>query len=115
MLSRNPILIVYTCQICEFNHENNTVHNLKNGNLNLTLYFFLQTIAHDKYQINEIGADMFCFRKPYSSSYFFSSLFTVSLYKRAQILVADIWACFEGQGHGRFADIDTLTMFADYR
>ncbi|XP_041457942.1 queuosine salvage protein-like isoform X2 [Lytechinus variegatus] len=39
----------------------------------------------------------------------------VSLYKRAQILVADIWACFEGQGHGRFTDIDTLTMFADYR
>ncbi|XP_011670677.2 queuosine salvage protein [Strongylocentrotus purpuratus] len=39
----------------------------------------------------------------------------VSLYKRAQILVADIWACFEGQGHGCFTDIDTLTMFADYR
>ncbi|XP_054750358.2 queuosine 5'-phosphate N-glycosylase/hydrolase-like [Lytechinus pictus] len=39
----------------------------------------------------------------------------VSLYKRAQILVADIWACFEGQGHGQFTDIDTLTMFADYR
>nr|SVE94380.1 EOG090X0A16 [Simocephalus serrulatus] len=40
---------------------------------------------------------------------------TVSLYKRAQILVADIWGLFKGQGLGSFADIDTITMFADYR
>lgn len=39
----------------------------------------------------------------------------VSLYKRAQILIADIWACFEGKGFGEFHDIDTITMFADYR
>jgi len=39
----------------------------------------------------------------------------VSFYKRAQILVADTWACFEGIGHGHFVDIDTITMFADYR
>ena len=39
----------------------------------------------------------------------------VSFYKRAQILIADIWACFEGQGWGHFTDIDHLTMFADYR
>lgn len=39
----------------------------------------------------------------------------VSFYKRAQILVADIWACFEGKGFGEFKDIDTITMFADYR
>ncbi|KAJ2122830.1 hypothetical protein IW147_003114 [Coemansia sp. RSA 720] len=39
----------------------------------------------------------------------------VDLYKRAQILVADIWACFEGQGAGCFGDIDKITMFADYR
>ena len=32
-----------------------------------------------------------------------------------QILVSDLWALFEGQGRGRFDDIDTLTMFADYR
>ena len=38
----------------------------------------------------------------------------VGLYKRAQILIADIWACFEGKGLGEFADISTLTMFADY-
>ena len=35
--------------------------------------------------------------------------------KRAQILVAEIWACFRGLGDGRFDDIDELTMFADYR
>ena len=40
---------------------------------------------------------------------------TVHLYKRAQILVADLWACFEGNGPGHFEDIDSLTMFADYR
>ncbi|GAB1597865.1 queuosine salvage protein-like [Argonauta hians] len=39
----------------------------------------------------------------------------VSFYKRAQILIADIWACFEGQGLGSFYDIDYLTIFADYR
>ncbi|KAJ2747705.1 hypothetical protein GGI20_000354 [Coemansia sp. BCRC 34301] len=39
----------------------------------------------------------------------------VFMYKRAQILVADIWACFEGKGLGRFDDIDSVTMFADYR
>lgn len=39
----------------------------------------------------------------------------VSFYKRAQILVADIWACFEGTGLGAFDDIESITMFADYR
>ncbi|ORZ36313.1 UPF0553 protein C9orf64-like protein [Catenaria anguillulae PL171] len=39
----------------------------------------------------------------------------VYLYKRVQILVADLWACFNCTGLGRFDDIDTLTMFADYR
>ncbi|KAI9774286.1 MAG: hypothetical protein M1840_004180 [Geoglossum simile] len=36
----------------------------------------------------------------------------VRFYKRAQILVADIWACFEGEGYGRFHDINGITMFA---
>ncbi|EEP79792.1 conserved hypothetical protein [Uncinocarpus reesii 1704] len=40
---------------------------------------------------------------------------TVRFYKRAQILVADIWACFRGKKYGRFDDIDKITMFADYR
>ena len=39
----------------------------------------------------------------------------VSLYKRAQILIADVWGACEGKGLGEFRDIDTLTMFADYR
>lgn len=39
----------------------------------------------------------------------------VSFYKRAQILVADLWNFFDGKGWGEFCDIDKLTMFADYR
>ncbi|XP_064632791.1 queuosine 5'-phosphate N-glycosylase/hydrolase-like [Lineus longissimus] len=39
----------------------------------------------------------------------------VGIFKRMQILIADIWCCFEGQGLGTFDDIDTITMFADYR
>ena len=36
----------------------------------------------------------------------------VRFYKRAQILVADLWACFEGKGYGKFHDIDKITIFA---
>uniref|UniRef100_A0A2A4JMB4 Queuosine 5'-phosphate N-glycosylase/hydrolase n=1 Tax=Heliothis virescens TaxID=7102 RepID=A0A2A4JMB4_HELVI len=39
----------------------------------------------------------------------------VALYKRAQILVADLWNFFGGTGWGEFTDIDKITMFADYR
>ncbi|XP_059143208.1 queuosine 5'-phosphate N-glycosylase/hydrolase-like isoform X2 [Physella acuta] len=39
----------------------------------------------------------------------------VGIYKRAQILIGDIWGSCEGQGLGEFNDIDTITMFADYR
>lgn len=39
----------------------------------------------------------------------------VAIYKRAQILIADIWSSFRGTGFGEFHDIDTITMFADYR
>eukprot|EP00033_Pygsuia_biforma_P001897 GCRY01002118.1.p1 GENE.GCRY01002118.1~~GCRY01002118.1.p1 ORF type:complete len:338 (-),score=66.53 GCRY01002118.1:220-1233(-) len=39
----------------------------------------------------------------------------VSILKRAQILVADIWAAFQNQGPGQFDNIQEITMFADYR
>ncbi|KAL9583860.1 MAG: hypothetical protein Q9212_002458 [Teloschistes hypoglaucus] len=39
----------------------------------------------------------------------------VRFHKRAQIFVADLWACFEGQSFGSFHDMDKITMFADYR
>ena len=39
----------------------------------------------------------------------------VAIHKRAQILVADLWQLFEGQGLCAFGDIDAITMFADYR
>jgi hypothetical protein len=40
---------------------------------------------------------------------------SVRFLKRAQIVVADLWACFDGTGYGKFHDIDKITMFADYR
>ncbi|XP_050536222.1 queuosine salvage protein isoform X2 [Daktulosphaira vitifoliae] len=39
----------------------------------------------------------------------------VLIYKRAQILIADIWSSFGGTSLGTFHDIDSITMFADYR
>lgn len=39
----------------------------------------------------------------------------VSFHKRAQIFIADAWACFGGQSFGEFSDIEIITMFADYR
>lgn len=36
----------------------------------------------------------------------------VRFLKRAQIFVADVWAAFEGEGWGRFDDIEKITMFA---
>uniref|UniRef100_A0A146KVD5 Queuosine 5'-phosphate N-glycosylase/hydrolase n=1 Tax=Lygus hesperus TaxID=30085 RepID=A0A146KVD5_LYGHE len=39
----------------------------------------------------------------------------VSFHKRAQILVGDVWGLYYGQGISEFRDVDTITMFADYR
>jgi len=39
----------------------------------------------------------------------------VFFYKRAQIFVADVWGAFRGESLGKFRDIASLTMFADYR
>lgn len=40
---------------------------------------------------------------------------TVNLFKRAQILIADLAGTFEGEGLGQFDDLDKLTVFADYK
>lgn len=40
---------------------------------------------------------------------------TVRFHKRAQILTADLWACFDGKDYGQFNDIDLITIFPDYR
>jgi hypothetical protein len=37
----------------------------------------------------------------------------VPFYKRAQITAADLHTAFKGQGPGAFADMDSLTLFAD--
>lgn len=39
----------------------------------------------------------------------------VAFYKRAQILVADIWGSFGGKGWGSLKNLDQLTAFADYK
>ncbi|KHO01853.1 uncharacterized protein MAM_00854 [Metarhizium album ARSEF 1941] len=62
--------------------------------------------------VNLLAGDFSCFRDEH---YFEGRSKPVRFLKRAQILVADIWACFEGQSYGSFWDIDKITMFADYR
>lgn len=39
----------------------------------------------------------------------------VRFFKRAQILVADLWGAFGGAAWGAFDHLDTLTAFADYK
>jgi hypothetical protein len=40
---------------------------------------------------------------------------TVHFYKRAQLLVMDLWCTFGGASWGSFADLPALTAFADYK
>ena len=46
---------------------------------------------------------------------YYSNPKPLKFYKRAQILIADLWACFCNTSYGHFTDIDKLSMFADYR
>ncbi|KFA63793.1 hypothetical protein S40285_01952 [Stachybotrys chlorohalonatus IBT 40285] len=62
--------------------------------------------------VNLLARDFPCFRDEHR---FESRKRPIRLLKRAQILVADIWACFDGESYGAFHDIDKITMFADYR
>ncbi|TPX11889.1 uncharacterized protein E0L32_007387 [Thyridium curvatum] len=62
--------------------------------------------------VNILARDFACFRDEHA---FDGRRKPVRFLKRAQILVADIWACFQGEGYGEFRDIDKITMFADYR
>ncbi len=39
----------------------------------------------------------------------------VPIYKRAQLLVSDLWGAFGGKGRGRFDNMEVLTAFADYK
>lgn len=39
----------------------------------------------------------------------------VGLYKRAQILIGDLWSCYRNKDYGFFPDISEISMFADYR
>lgn len=62
--------------------------------------------------VNLLARDFNCFRDEHV---FEGRRKPIRLLKRAQILVADLWACFEGDDFGDFWDIDKITMFADYR
>lgn len=62
--------------------------------------------------VNLLARDFSCFRDEHR---FEGRNKPVRFLKRAQILVADLWACFEGESYGEFYDIDKITMFADYR
>lgn len=62
--------------------------------------------------VNLLAKDFSCFRDEFKWQ---GRKKPVRFLKRAQILVADLWACFQGESYGTFRDIDKLTMFADYR
>jgi len=62
--------------------------------------------------VNLLARDFPCFRDEFP---FEGRRKPVRFLKRAQILVADLWACFQGDSYGAFRDIDKITMFADYR
>ncbi|KAJ4306793.1 hypothetical protein N0V88_000160 [Collariella sp. IMI 366227] len=62
--------------------------------------------------VNLLAEDFECFRDEHV---FEGRRKPIRILKRAQILVADLWACFEGEDYGEFYDIDKITMFADYR
>lgn len=62
--------------------------------------------------VNLLAKDFSCFRDEF---HWQGRRKPVRFLKRPQILVADLWACFQGEGHGAFRDIDKITMFADYR
>ncbi|KZZ98501.1 hypothetical protein AAL_03019 [Moelleriella libera RCEF 2490] len=62
--------------------------------------------------VNILARDFSCFRDEHDYE---GRKKPVRFLKRAQILVADLWACFEGEAHGSFYDIDKITIFADYR
>lgn len=52
------------------------------------------------------------------ASFFDSTVYetaAVHFFKRAQILVADIWGAFAGEGWGSFKNLSELTAFADYK
>jgi len=61
--------------------------------------------------VNLLAQEFPCFRDEFQ----FENRKSVRFLKRAQILVADLWACFNGADYGEFHDIGKITMFADYR
>lgn len=62
--------------------------------------------------VNLLAKDFSCFRDEFQWP---GRRKPIRFLKRPQILVADLWACFNGEGYGSFRDIDKITIFPDYR
>lgn len=62
--------------------------------------------------VNILAQEFGCFRDEHTYE---GRTKSVRFLKRAQIFVADLWACFDGESYGEFHDIDKITIFADYR
>uniref|UniRef100_A0A224XFE1 Queuosine 5'-phosphate N-glycosylase/hydrolase n=1 Tax=Panstrongylus lignarius TaxID=156445 RepID=A0A224XFE1_9HEMI len=60
--------------------------------------------------LKSVTSDFPCFN---DSAYYCGK--EVTFHKRAQILIGDLWCLNYGQGISTFNDIDTISMFADYR
>lgn len=65
---------------------------------------------HSAARLIELVSEMPFFR---DVSFHQNLQFSVPLYKRAQLLAADLAIAFAGQGPGEFHDLDRLTIFAD--
>ena len=62
--------------------------------------------------VNLLARDFACFRDEFPTR---ARRQPVRFLKRAQILVADLWACFGGESYGAFRDVEKITTFTDYR
>jgi len=89
-------------------NENGTILNNKYNNSFSNLISLCDNEIVKAIQLIEGNFPTFCDFGSYSNQ-------AVSFSKRVQILLADIWACFEGDTFGSFKDVNTLTMFPDYR
>ena len=76
--------------------------------------FLTLILKSEKSALSLIDLIIYTFGDLFDDSCYYRGV-SVSFFKRAQILIADVWACFEGEGYGSFVDIDSITMFADYR
>ncbi|CAN8065225.1 unnamed protein product [Agarophyton chilense] len=109
-------------------HVLNQAGHVLETNFNSSVLFLIQSAHASSQKLIQLLVSNF---QSYDDSFPFDALSTSESYqlpateqsrppklcffKRAQILVADIWACFASSNKHHFDDIHQLTMFADYR